>query len=185
MSNNFLNFPLLKTFNVDSDIVVFLNRKFKEYEESHLPDNSKTTFSNSDYQSGYQTSNLLEWDDDEYKKFINNKLFDLISENISIEKNKIEYYWNHILDYRNGGKISIHNHMHNEDFVFFIYLSNCNSGNTIFYLNNYDEKSFQRTTFKVKPKKNLAACFSSLILHEGEFTLENKRVFVAGIRIKQ
>ena len=78
--------------------------------------------------------------------------------------------------------MDLHNHWINEDFVMFIYLKTCSSGRTIFYLNDYSEESAKRTCVGIMPKKNLAAIFSSLIPHEGEFCNENKKIFVVGIK---
>ena len=74
--------------------------------------------------------------------------------------------------------------MHNEDFVFFIYLSSCeSSGETVFYLNGYDKDSKERTEIFVRPKKNLGVCFSALLTHEGVESYEGKRIFVVGFRL--
>jgi hypothetical protein len=179
-----INFPLLKTFEVDASITEFLNQKFEEYSSINSSnDNHHTAFTNESYNSGYQTGNLLNWEDAEYQKFIKGELFDLVSENLCLDKNKIEYFWNHMLDYHVGGKMDYHRHDQNEDFVIFIYLKTCSSGDTVFYLNDYCQEYVDRTTVRITPKKNLGVCFSSIVLHKGEITEQNKRIFVCGIRI--
>ena len=179
-----INFPLLKTFEVDASIIDFLNRKFEEY-SSITPsnDSSDNAFTDESYNSGYQTDNILNWEDVEYQKFIKGELFDLVSKNLCLDKNKIEYFWIHMLDYRVGGKMDCHRHNHNEDFVIFIYLKTCSSGDTVFYLNDYCQEYMNRTTVKITPKQNLGVCFSSMVLHKGEITEQNKRIFVCGIKI--
>ena len=69
-----------------------------------------------------------------------------------------------------------HKHWHNEDFVMFIYLKDCKRGKTIFYLNDYSDQFKKRTQVGITPKKNTAAIFSSLLLHKGEKTTEDKRI---------
>ena len=178
-----MNFPLLKTFEVDSKITKFLNKKFNQYSSSHpnIPDIN--CFNNQEYNSGYQTQNLLDWNDSEYQTFLKTELIDLISEKLNLKKSSISYFFTHMLDYQNGGMMGEHTHYHNEDFVMFIYLKTCSSGETVFYLNDFCEEYRERTMVKLIPKENQAAIFSSLVLHKGLFTEENKRIFVAGIRV--
>jgi hypothetical protein len=178
-----MDFPLLKTFEVDSKITKFLNKKFNQYSSSHPNNPDNNFFSNEDYNSGYQTVNLLNWNDFEYQTFLKTELIDLISKKLNIKKHSLSYYWTHILDYQNGGMMGEHRHYHNEDFVLFIYLKTCSSGETVFYLNDFCEEYRKRTIVKLIPTENQAAIFSSLVLHEGLFTEENKRIFVAGIRV--
>jgi len=108
---------------------------------------------------------------------------EMISNQLSVPKSKITYFWNHMLEYNNGGEMDYHKHYHNEDFVLFIYLSSCSTGNTVFHLNDYNEEYSNRTVIKLKPEKEMGAIFSSLILHKGEYTEENKRIYVVGIRV--
>jgi hypothetical protein len=175
-----MDFPLLKTFEVDPKITKFLNIKFNQYSTFH-PNNPDITFF--DNNNGYQSKNLLDWNDSEYQTFLKTELIDLISEKLNLKKSSISYFFTHMLDYQNGGKMGEHRHYHNEDFVMFIYLKTCSSGETVFYLNDFCEEYRKRTTVKLVPKENQAAIFSSLVLHEGLFTKENKRIFVVGIRV--
>jgi len=178
-----IDYPLLRTFQVSDSIVEFLNKKIEEYKDSHESSNEITEFSNYRWNSGFQSGNLLNWEDEEYREFLDNQILELISNHLSIPKSNLTYAWNNILEYIDGGKMGPHNHCHNEDFVIFIYLSTCNSGDTVFYLNNYDQNSIKRTTINIRPQKNKAAIFSSIIFHEGKFTDENKKIFVAGVKI--
>ena len=183
-----INFPLLKTFEVESSVTDFLNEKLEQYrnlyDDEYINNNAdRNAFTNEEKNSGYQTLNLLEWDDQELNNFRENKLLDIISFQIGIDKSKVSYHWMHMLEYENGGSMDYHNHMHNEDYVLFIYLETCNSGETVFHLNHSNPEYSDRTKIKVKPKKNLAAVFSALVMHKGEYTEENKKIFVVGVRI--
>ena len=46
-----------------------------------------------------------------------------------------------------------HQHLHNEDFVLFIYLKDCKDGNTVFHLNNFDSEFAYRTKFEIQPRE--------------------------------
>ena len=177
-----MNFPLLKTFDVSSSITSFLEKILIKY-VNRVGWDKRDIYNSFDKNKGRQTWNLLEWDDEEFKNFTENELLDLISSHLEIDKSKVSYTWIHFLSYENGGSMELHKHWHNEDFVLFIYLKTCSSGRTIFYLNDFNEEHVIRTPVGILPKKNLAAIFSSLILHEGEFCNENKQIFVVGIKV--
>ena len=178
-----IDFPLLKTFHVESSTVDFLNLKFEQYKIDHDSDDLQTFFNNKTQTSGYQTENLLDWNDDEYQNFLDSSLLEIISSNLNVPPNKIWYYWTHMLEYYDGGFLGVHNHKHNEDFVVFIYLNDCDDGETTFFLNDHCEEYRERTKIKIMPKKYLGACFSSLVMHQGEITTSNKKIFVAGVRV--
>ena len=91
-----------------------------------------------------------------------------------------DYHYIHFLDYDKGGRMELHNHKEHEDFVLFIYLKTCQSGQTVFYLNDLFP---ERTTISVTPKENLGAVFSAMVDHEGLYTKEHKRIFVCGIKM--
>jgi len=151
---------------------------------TYKSDTNINQFNSDKISSGYQTNNILFWNDFEYQNFITNSLLEIISKNLNVDKNSIEYFWNHFLEYQNGGKMDLHKHFHNEDFVIFIYLKTCKTGQTIFYLNDYSVESKKRTSIELLPISGTGAIFSSLVLHEGKFTTENKRIFVVGVKIK-
>ena len=178
------NYPLLKTIEVKEDIIDFLNKKFDSYIENDQEQDSTDTCFSRTHEGGFQTSNLLEWEDDEHQNFLNTEILNLIHEKFGFEKERIEYKWNHMLQYGDGGSMERHNHMHNEDFVIFIYLNTCkSSGNTNFYLNHHNEESLKRSKVSVRPQKGTGVCFSALLLHEGEESYEEKRIFVVGFRL--
>ena len=163
---------MLKTTKVNESVTNFLNQKFNYYIKTVGEKGQKTT------------PNLLLWPDKEYQNFLNNEILNLISKEFLIKKERIKYVWTHMLEYKNGGKMEAHSHMHNEDFVFFIYLnSSKSSGETVFYLNNFNEDSKKRTKVSVLPTKNLSVCFSALLTHEGFESYEGKRIFVVGFRL--
>ena len=176
-----MNFPLLKTFKVSPHTTSFLNRKVDEYKITHP---SWSTDTNFDRSKGYQAKNLIEWDDKEFQEFSEVDIKNLISSHLGIDKSRVFYRWVHFLDYEKGGSMDYHVHVYNEDFVLFIYLKDCNSGgDTVFHLNCFNEEYMRRTQVSVKPRENDAAIFSSTLLHRGEYTEENKRIFIFGIRV--
>ena len=176
-----MNFPLFKTFKVSPFTTSFLNKKFDEYKKEHESFNIRENSFNAN--NGYQTENLLNWKNKKFKKFIKYKLSKLISSQLKLNESKIDYHWIHFLDYYDGGSMNYHKHSHNEDFVLFIYLKNCKSGETVFHLNDHCQEYADRTEIRLLPKKNLGSIFSSLVMHKGEHTSENKRIFVVGIKV--
>ena len=178
-----MNIPSLKTFQVESRITDFLNRKFEEYQkvfpplDMYYPDNSFKG-------EGYQTGNLLEWEDEEYDNFKRNELLNLTINLFEIDTPfRIQCFYNHMMEYGKGTSMVKHTHTHNEDFVMFIYLNDCDDGHTAFYLNDDEPEYKERTTVMVKPTKNTGVFFHAGIPHEGFPTYENKKIFVMGIRI--
>ena len=178
-----MNFPSLKTFEVESRITDFLNRKFEEYQKVFSP--LDIYYPNNSFKGdGYQTGNLLKWEDKEYSNFISKELMDLTINLFEIDKPYgIQFFYNHMLEYGKGTSMAPHNHLHNEDYVMFIYLNDCNDGHTGFYLNDQQPEYKERTTVRVKPIKNTGVFFHAGIRHEGFPTYENKKIFVSGIRI--
>jgi hypothetical protein len=79
-----MNFPLLKTFDVSSSITSFLEKIFNRVGWDNNA--GKNCF---DKSRGYQTSNLLKWDNEEFKNFTENELLDLISSHLEMDKSKI------------------------------------------------------------------------------------------------
>ena len=175
-----IDFPLLKTFEVDSSFVNFLNKKFSDY----IEENSITPASGPIYlsETGGHTKNLVEWENEEYQTFLNTTLLDLISKQLNLNKSQVKIHYNHFFDYNEGGEVKIHNHSHSEDFVIFVYTKTCDSGHTVFYLNSKEEFR-KRTVVRLKPTFGLCACFSSSLFHFAEYTDESKRIFVIGVRI--
>ena len=177
-----MNIPSLKTFQVESAITDFLNRKFEEYQNT-FP-SVGIYYPEGNFKGGYQTGNLLEWEDKEYDNFKKKELLNLTFNLFEMDKScRIQFFFNHMLEYGKGSSMVNHTHIHNEDFVMFIYLNDCNDGHTGFYLNDFKPEYKERTTVMVKPIKNTGVFFHAGIPHEGFPTYENKKIFVSGIRI--
>lgn len=177
-----VNYPLLKTFTVDSSITNFLNKKFDQYCESNILFPAENEVYMSD--TGKFTQNLLLWDDEEYQEFVKTILNDVISNTLSLNSKNFYIHFIHIFDYNKGGYVKEHKHDHAEDYVFIFYLNNCNTGKTIFFLNNFSEFDKKRTSIEINPIKNNGVCFSSMLMHKAEYTDNPKRIFVVGIKIQ-
>jgi len=86
----------------------------------------------------------------------------------------LRYHYMHMVDYTNGGIMSVHSHKHNEDYSFILYLNDCSDGDTVLHLKNQ---------YRVSPKKGTVLLFSSLIPHSSEYS-KSKQVFVGGLKVK-
>lgn len=86
----------------------------------------------------------------------------------------LRYHYMHMVDYTNGGIMSVHSHKHNEDYSFILYLNDCFDGHTVLHLKNQ---------YRVTPKKGTVLLFSSLIPHSSEYS-KSKQVFVGGLKTK-
>jgi len=176
-----VDFPLFKTFKIDISIVDFLNRKFEEYARSmplYQADN-RVYIS----ETGQFTSNLLQWDDEEYGRFVKDQLIQIVSTELRINQDSFSLYYNHFFDYNQGGYVNPHEHSEFEDFVLIFYLNDVKcGGETCFYLNSHPNHRY-RTSFKITPTKSLVVGFSSGLFHSVEWTDEPKRVFVVGVRV--
>ena len=177
-----MDFPLLKTFEVESWLVESL-LEFLEELKIKLPNwEYKTAFS--DVPDSYETDNLVDRDYpqlDIFSKYFISKASDLLH----VPEKNIELFWFHFLDYGKGGEMGIHNHMHLEDFVMFIYLSTCDDGQTTWYLNNFDGESQKRTTISCVPERGKGALFSSLVDHYGTPNAAGtKKLCVLGLRVR-
>jgi len=86
----------------------------------------------------------------------------------------LRYHYMHMVDYTNGGIMSVHSHKHNEDYSFILYLNDCSDGHTVLHLKNQ---------YRVTPKKGTVLLFSSLIPHSSEYS-KSKQVFVGGLKTK-
>jgi hypothetical protein len=175
-----MDFPLLRTFNVDDSIVDFLNRKYEQlFFEGKIIQTKDSIYVT---ETGFNSSNLCFYEDIEYKHFLNNHLLQICSNELKIDSKKISINYTHYFDYNKGGYVKLHNHINSEDFVLFFYLNTCSGGNTVFYLNHLPQYS-HRTKVKINPIRGHCAIFSSMLFHEAEFTDEAKRIFVVGIQV--
>ncbi len=187
-----MDFPLLRSFKVEWEVTRFLKRKYREYQEQEKklnPADNEVYISD----SGIFTDNLVEWEDEEYQAFLKNNLLPNISQQLKISPDRIDIFYNHIFDYKEGGHALPHTHQHVEDFVSIIYLTDVKEGGrTIFYLNDgkdcknsEERKEFrERTIVKFVASERHGVIFSSMLEHEAELTTERKLVFVVGIKVK-
>ena len=76
-----IDFPLIKTFHVNSRVISFLNRKYEEYRLLNQLRPAENEIYMSD--TGLFTDNLLEWEDREYQKFAKNKLVTMEVHNVT------------------------------------------------------------------------------------------------------
>ena len=153
-----MDFPLLKTFQVDPQTIDFLNQKRQQYFENHPTKPAENVVYMSD--TGRFSGNLASWEDKEYQQFLREELVNIISDLINIPRQKIDLHYQHIFDYKKGGYVKPHNHVQKEDFVVIIYLNTCNKGKTSFYLNHRNEYR-KRTKVEISPIKGNGVCFSS------------------------
>ena len=122
--------------------------------------------------NGIQTSNVLELldfkEDNIFQECLNN-----ILQNIkNLLGLNLYYCWVHFVEYFEGGYQDIHNHKHNEDYSFVLYLNTCSDGETYFNV---------EPPISILPNKNNMILFSSNIDH-GAKTCYNKKVLVGGLR---
>ena len=175
-----VNFPLLKTFQIEEYLIDFLNEKFEKYSLEQKLFSAENSIYISD--TGVYTFNLCKWNDENYRSFIKDDLLGICSNQLNIDKENIDIHYTHFFDYRQGGKVEFHNHIDHEDYVMIVYVNTCSKGDTVFYLNHHPNYR-HRTKIKIKPTKGLGSIFSSMLFHEAEFTEEPKRIFVVGIKI--
>tara|TARA_R100001443_G_scaffold110945_1_gene123380 strand:+ start:347 stop:868 length:522 start_codon:yes stop_codon:yes gene_type:complete len=124
---------------------------------------------------GIQTSNVLKLSDfqSDYKfqGAINNTL-EIVQHLIG---KTLHYYHIHLIEYHSGGYQAMHNHAHNEDYSYILYLNTCKGGETYF-----------ESGISCKPQKNNLLVFEATVNHGANEThaCDNKSVLVAGMRKK-
>jgi hypothetical protein len=120
----------------------------------------------------FATKNILEVVKDKEMEENLNFLKNLCQEYIS---DPIEYFYVHMIDYKNGGDMLIHKHDHNEDYSFILYLNDCDDGYTTLYLEN---------PIRIQPERSKILVFSSDVYHSAMFSKE-KKILVGGLKIRQ
>ena len=88
---------------------------------------------------------------------------------------KLSYHYLHMISYDAGGYMTRHNHEHNEDISFILYLNSCKDGATIIH----EEKDYQ-----VIPQRNRMLIFTADTEHSAQFS-DSKRILVGGLKLKQ
>jgi hypothetical protein len=168
---NKLIYPGISILNVDisvcQDFLDFIdNKNF----------NFKSEINGCSTINGYQTENILELINtkDSIKSGLD-QIKDVIENHISA---KFEYHWIHLINYQKNGFQKKHNHSHNEECSFILYLNDSSDGETNFYVN--PERNIQ---YKITPETGKMVVFSSSILHDSEKTDGDKKVLVGGLKI--
>lgn len=156
----FITDDIIKYFNLLLDFVSSYPDVFKDTKNSSLDGNC------------FYTLNLFD--------HISTKIFYTYTDNLRLlcENNlntKLNYFYIHMIDYQNGGKMNIHKHNHNEDYSFILYLNSCNDGETVLCVND--------TKYTVTPEQNKILLFCSGIPHFAKYS-QSKRILVGGFRIK-
>jgi hypothetical protein len=174
------NLPLLKEFDVDLELVTFLNKKYRDYiiGNQMLYKAEKRIYMSD---TGVYTGNLLEWENEEYQDFVKGKLTHIASEQLGLEKDQFTHHFNHFFDYHGSGYVRDHWHEESEEFTILFYLNTSTSGNTVFYLNTWDDERRKRTAISFTPTVGKAVIFSGLLHHSVEEVTDDKRIFAAGI----
>lgn len=119
----------------------------------------------------FYTLNLLEHIDSEIFYNYIDKLCLLCEDFLS---RRLKYFYVHMINYENGGKMNVHTHDHNEDYSFILYLNSCNDGETILHTT--------KGHYKVTPERNKVLLFPSNIPHSAAYSV-SKRVLVGGLKI--
>lgn len=119
----------------------------------------------------FYTLNLLDYLDTQIFYNYSDKLRLLCKNILNL---KLKYFYIHMIDYKNGGKMNVHTHNHNEDYSFILYLNSCNDGETILHTTEGE--------YKVTPERNKLLLFPSNTPHSAAYS-KSKRVLVGGLKI--
>ena len=153
---------------VEDDISNFFLKKLKYFESRPKVFYRQAKTMKGDY---FGTVNLL--------SFLDKKEFtylDRIKKKVEeFASTSLMYHWIHMLDYKKGGYISLHNHVHAEDYSSLLYLNDCDDGATYFI--SGDKK------YEILPEKNKLIIYPSHIFHGGRYTT-SKKVLVSGYKFK-
>ena len=153
---------------VDDDISNFFLKKLKYFESRPKDFYFQATTMKGDY---FGTGNLLPFLDEKAFTYLK-RIKDKVEEKVS---SSFVYNHLHMLDYKKGGHISLHNHVHAEDYSSLLYLNDCDDGATYFVCG--DKK------YEVLPEKNKLIIYPSHIFHGGRYTT-SKKVLVSGYKFK-
>ena len=131
-----------------------------------LESNNKGSPSNSTCTvNGFQTENLC------YEPYIQKDLEKLLE---YIPNKDLKYKWFHMINYKNHGYQSVHNHSKTEDYSYILYLTDCNEGGETLFTNG-------KESVAVKPEKNKLVFFPANLWHKGNATIDNKKVAVGAL----
>ena len=153
---------------VEDDISNFFLKKLKYFESRPKDFYFQATTMKGDY---FGTGNLLPFLDEKAFTYLK-RIKDKVEEKVS---SLFVYHHLHMLDYKKGGHISLHNHVHAEDYSSLLYLNDCDDGATYFI--SGDKK------YEILPEKNKLIIYPSHIFHGGRYTT-SKKVLVSGYKFK-
>ena len=161
---------MISQFEVELKVVMYMQSLLKICLATPelLEDEKQSSLS----QNCFATLNLLEYP---HSKIFYNYIGELkqkIEETLGID---LEYFYMHMVDYTNGGFMRKHNHDHNEDYSFILYLNTCDDGATVLHLEE---------PYIVQPKLGNLLLFSSSISHSSHYS-KSKQVLVGGLKVKQ
>ena len=152
---------MIKQFIIKKDItdhLIFVLDQLKIHNIGIEPNSSCTI-------NGFQTNNISE------VPCMQDTLNDIL-EYLPIKN--LKHRWFHLIDYDKNGCQKAHDHQKTEDFSYILYLTDCkNGGETIFY----EDKNI--TT--IKPQKNKLIFFDANLWHEGNATIDHKKVAVGAL----
>lgn len=156
-------------FKLDVDLTDYFGKWLDAFQDNSENFREKDPTCLSD--TCFATINLLSFIKNE--QFIDNLNYikHVCEKNVLLDLN---YFYVHMIDYKNGGLMERHNHKHNEDYSFIYYLNDCDDGQTILHL---------KKDIKIKPIKNTILIFPSNIDHSSEYS-NKKRILVGGLRTK-
>lgn len=165
-------FPALQEFVVADEITAFFACRLERYQrEGFVTPRGHTSTVN-----GTQTPNILTLEDPE----VSSQLLALKEQIEQETKLRFDYHWVHLIDYEPGGFQKLHDHTHNEDYSFILYLESSESGQTRFLLN---PDAGMHLPVDVFPEKNRLVLFLSQMRHEGRPVGDHKKVLVGGLKL--
>ena len=144
--------------------------KYKNRSMNRIGISTTSTF------KGIQSSNALNLPNFQEDHLFQERLDNLLSITESIIGERLTYHWVHFVEYYRGGYQEIHNHKHNEDYSFILYLNTCRGGQTYFDI---------KPPVSFSPKKNNMLLFKSDIDHGAHKTsswFRTKKILVCGLR---
>ena len=112
---------------------------------------------------GYQTSNIIKYLNDSYKKDLTKRYFDIK-----------DLFYLHCIHYYPNGYQELHDHKDSEKYSFVAYLNDAD-GDTVIHLKN--------KKYRITPKKGKIIYFPGHLLHEGLLSTGNKRVAVGALQL--
>ena len=92
----------------------------------------------------------------------------------AVTNKRLSYHYLHMISYDAGGYMTRHNHEHNEDISFILYLNSCKDGATIIH----EEKDYH-----IIPQRNRMLIFTADSEHSAQFS-DSKRILVGGLKLQ-